>query len=160
FCDLSGATVIHDLFVGDRAGAGAGVETPEGLTVGHDVILQQDGELDFGATAIGHDVITGPNASLHLERMTVGHDLVAFEPGTVQTGKVGPDTPGGPVRVGHDLVIQGSPPGNEFVFDGICETTVGHDFRILDRSVTLGIGLGDEEVCAGNGEQPNTIGYD
>jgi hypothetical protein len=158
FCGLDGATITHDLLVGERAGAGAGFEGP--LTVGHDVILQQDAELDFGATVIGHDLIAGSGASLHLERTTIRHDLLAFQPGTVQTGRIGPDTPGGPVHVGHNLVMQGSPAGNEFVFDGICEVTVGHDFRITDRSVTLGIGLGDEEVCAAQGQQSNTIGHD
>ena len=160
FCALAGATITHDLLVGARAGAGADLDTPAGLTVGHDVITQEDSELDFGATSIGHDLITGPNASLHLERTTIGHDFLAFEPGTVQTGQVGPDTPGGPVRVGHDLLITGSPPGNEFVFDGMCDLTVGHDARVTDRSVTLGIGFGDEEVCAAQGRESNTIGHD
>jgi hypothetical protein len=64
----------------------------------------------------------------------------------VQTGQVGPDTPGGPVLVKGDLVIQGTPPDNDFVFDGLFQLTVGRDFTISDRSVTLGIGISGNTV--------------
>jgi hypothetical protein len=146
FCVLSGATVTHDLIIGVDAGAGAGLGASEpGLTVGYDVTLQHDSEVDFGATVIGHDLITTTSDSLHLERTTIGHDLVAFQPGTVQTGQVGPDTPGGPVRVEHDLLIQGTP-DNEFVFDGLFQLTVDRDLTITGRSVTLGIGVGGDTI--------------
>ena len=53
FCVLSGATITHDLIVGTDAGARAGLQASEaGLTVGHDVTLQHDSEVDFGATVI------------------------------------------------------------------------------------------------------------
>jgi hypothetical protein len=146
FCVLSGATITHDLIIGTDAGAGAGLEASEpGLTVGHDVTLQHDSEVDFGATVIGHDLITTTSDSLFLERTTIDNDLVAFQPGTVQTGQVGPDTPGGAVRVEHDLVIQGTPP-SEFVFDGLFRLNVGRDLQITGRSVTLGFTVGGDTV--------------
>jgi hypothetical protein len=147
FCVLSGATITHDLIIGTDAGAGAGLGASEpGLTVGYDVTLQHDSEVDFGATAIGHDLIATTNDGLHLERTTIGRDLVAFQPATVQTGQVGPDTQGGPVRVEHDLVIQGTPPDNDFVFDGLFRLTVDRDFQISGRSVTLGFTVGGDTV--------------
>ena len=147
FCVLSGATITHDLLIGADAGAGAGVEAGEsGLTVGHDVTVQQDSEVDFGATVIGHDLIGTTNDSIHLERDTIRGDLLAFRPGTVQTSGIGPETPGGPVHVEGDLVIQGTPPDNDFVFDGLFQLTVDHDFTISDRAVTLGIGITGDTV--------------
>src|SRR5436190_7328950 len=87
FCVLSGATIIHDVIIGTDAGAGAGNLAGEaGLTVGHDVTLQHDSEVDFGATVIGHDLIGTTNDGFHLERTTIRNDLLAFQPGTVQTG--------------------------------------------------------------------------
>jgi hypothetical protein len=153
FCDLSGATITHDVIVQPFAGVFA-----EGLTIGHDVVLQGAGDLDLGGATIVHDVRTGSGASLHLERTAIGHDFVASEPQTFQTGMIAPDSPGGPVRIGHDLEITGSPAGFEFVFDGICNLMVGHDLRITDRSVTLGVALGDH--CAQFGRPANTIGHD
>jgi hypothetical protein len=38
--------------------------------------------------------------------------------------------------------------------------TVGRDFRMTGRSVTLGFSIGDEEACAGNGSPPITVGHD
>jgi hypothetical protein len=146
FCVLSGATITHDLIIGTDAGAEAGLGASEpGLMVGHDVTLQHDSEVDFGATVIGHNLITTTNDGLHLERTTIDNDLVAFQPATVQTGQVGPDTPGGPVRVEHDLVIQGTPPpGSEF--DGLFRLTVDRDLTITDRSVTLGFTVGGDTI--------------
>ena len=147
FCVLSGATVTHDVIIGADAGAGAGNLAGEpGLTVGHDVTLQDESEVDFGATVIGHDLIGTTNDSIHLERMTIRHDLLAFQPGTVQTGGIGPDTPGGPVRVDGDLVIQGTPADNDFVFDGLGLLTVGRDLTIADRTVSLGFTIGGDTV--------------
>ena len=109
-------------------------------------------------TEIGRDLTARTAASLFLERTTIGRDLVAQEPETVQTGQVAPETSGGPVRVGRDVLIDGSPAGFEFVFDGICELIVGHDLRMTNREVTLGFGIGDN--CARNGREANTIGHD
>jgi hypothetical protein len=147
FCVLSGAVITRDLIIGSDAGAGAGVFSGEpGLTVGHDVTLQDDSEVDFGATVIGHDLITTTNDSLHLERTTIRGDLLAFQPGTVQTGGVDPESPGGPVHVLGDLVIQGTPPDNDFVFDGLFLLTVGRNLQIIDRSVTFGFTIGGDTV--------------
>jgi hypothetical protein len=155
FCALAGATITHDVLIGEHGGAGAGgFETPAGLRVGHDVIVQEGAEVDFGplgATRIGHNLSAGTNASLHIENTTIRHDLLAYQPGTLQTGAL---------RVGHDLSVEGTPPGNEFVFDSACGATVGHDLRFANRSVTLGFTIGDEEACANNGQGMNTIGHD
>jgi len=152
FCDLSGATVTNDVLIGREAGIFA-----EGLRVGHDVRLPQAGSLELGGTTIGNNVIAGSGGDIHLERTTIGVDLVAVEPGTVQMGGNAPDSPGGPVRIGYDLLIRGWP-GFDFVFDGICNAHVGHDFRITGRSVTLGFGIGDN--CQFLGEPANTVGHD
>jgi hypothetical protein len=149
FCDLSGARITGNVVIDERSGVFA-----EGLTVGHDVILQGEGDLEIGAATIAHDVIAKFAAGMHLERTTIQHDLRASQPQTVQTGHNAPDSPGGPVRVGHDVEISGSPADFEFVFDGICDVTVGHDFRVTDRSVTLGFAIGDN---CGSG---NTVGHD
>jgi hypothetical protein len=149
FCVLSGATITHDLLIGVDAGAGAGVEAGEsGLTVGHDVTMQHDSEVDFGATVIGHDLIGTTNDAFHLERDSILGDLLAFQPATVQTGGIGPETPGGPVHIVGDLLIQGTPPDNDFVFDGLGGglLTVGRDLRITDRSVTLGFTVGGDTI--------------
>src|SRR5205823_11322747 len=65
----------------------------------------------------------------------------------------------GPGKVGRDVLINGSP-ALPFVFDGICDMTVGRDFRMNGRAVTLGFSIGDEEACASNGEPPVTVGHD
>jgi hypothetical protein len=152
FCALAGATITHDVLIGERGGAGAGgFDNPAGLRVGHDVIVQEGAEVDFGplgATLIGHDLSAGTGASLHIENTTIRHDLRAYQPGTLQTGAL---------RVGHDLSVEGTPPGNEFVFDSVCGATVGHDLRFTNRSVTLGFTIGDEEACGNSG---NAIGQD
>jgi hypothetical protein len=147
FCVLSGATITHDVLIGVDAGAGAGVFSGEaGVTVGHDVTMQHDSEVDFGATVIGHDLIGTTNDSFHLERTTIRGDLLAFQPGTVQTGGVDPESPGGPVHVLGDLLIQGTPPDNDFVFDGLFLLTIGRNLQIIDRSVTFGFTIGGDTV--------------
>jgi hypothetical protein len=142
FCNLTGATVTHDVIIGVEAGAGS----DSGLSVGHDVTLGHDSEVDFGGAVIGHDLIAATAGSLHFERTTIGHDLIAVQPGTVQTGQIGPDTPGGPVKVGRDLVMTGTPPGHEFVFDGLDQLSVERDLVISGRSVTLGIGVRGDTI--------------
>ena len=151
-CDLSGATVTHDVIVERDAGLVA-----YGLTVGHDIRLAQGDYLELGGTTVGQDVNLGTGGEIHLERTTIGGSLDALAPTTVQTGGNGPDTPGGPVRIGRDLTIKGTP-DEDFVFDGMCSLSVGHDVRIVDRAVSLGIGFGDE--CSRNGQKPNTVGHD
>jgi hypothetical protein len=85
---------------------------------------------------------------------------MADQPNTVQTGAISP-TDKGHVQVGHDLIVTGSPGPPDttaFVFDGMCDLTVGHDLSVTNRWVTLGIGLGD--ICIRNGEPPVTVGHD
>ena len=78
-------------------------------------------------------------------------------PQSVQTSRARPGTPEGPVNIGHDFTIEGSP-DLPFVFDGICDLHVANDLRVTGRTVNLGIGLGGQ--CAGNGAPANTIGRD
>jgi hypothetical protein len=148
-CDLSGATVTNDVIVEHDAGLFG-----EGVTVGHDIRLDHDSYLELGGASVGNDV-RGTITEFHLERTTIGGSLVALKPLTVQTGHNGPDSPGGPVRIGRDLVVTGSP-DEDFVFDGMCSLNIGHDARIVDRTVNFGIGFGDH--CAGR--EPNTVGHD
>ncbi|MDQ3879510.1 MAG: hypothetical protein M3295_00265 [Chloroflexota bacterium] len=154
FCDLSGATITHDLVVQSLAG----VFAHDGVTIGHDAVFADRTEISTSGARIGHDLVTGTGASIHLELTTIGHDLVASQPETVQTGKISPESPGGTVRVGRDIRIDGSPQGYEFVFDGLCDLVVGRDLRMANRAVTLGVGIGDN--CAMLGRPPVTVGRD
>jgi hypothetical protein len=149
-CDLSGATVTRDVIVEHDAGLVA-----YGLMVGHDVRLAQGDYLELGGTTVGRDVNVGTGGEVHLERTTIGGSLDALAPDTVQTGSNGPDTAGGPVRIARDLTIKGTP-DSDFAFDGLCSLNVGHDVRIVDRTVNFGIGFGDN--CSGR--EPNTVGHD
>ena len=154
FCEITNATITRDLIVQTDAAA----ETSD-VTVGGDVTVGEFADADLSRTSVAHDLdAAGPDAGLHLELTTIGHDLTANEPVTVQTGRNGPNSPGGAVSVGHDVSIDGFPEDEDFVFDGICSLTVGHDLRYTNRSVTLGLGLGT--FCAAQGKQPNTIGHD
>jgi hypothetical protein len=150
-CDLSGAHVTHDVIVENDAGVFA-----EGLQVGRDLKLGDRTFLDLRGSTVGRDLTSSLDTELHLERTTISGDLRAFRPTTVQTGRNDFDTPGGPVSVGHDVEIEGSPTGE--AFDGICDLSVGHDFRLVNRAVTFGVGIGDN--CPPNGLPANTIGHD
>jgi hypothetical protein len=150
-CDLSGATVTQDVIVERYAGLSA-----EGLNVGHDIRLAQGDFAELGGTTVGHDVTMGRGGEIHLERTTIGGSLDALAPDSVQTGRNGPDSPGGPVRIAGDLTITGTP-DSDFAFDGLCSLNVGHDVKIVNRTVNFGIGFGDN---CGGGELPNTVGHD
>jgi hypothetical protein len=175
--DISDTSVAHDLVAaGHGSGAGLvrttighdllaqGVDSGFGadtVSVGHDFVASgEESGADLAGVTIGHDVrLVGEGGGVHMERTTIGHDFLASRPQTVQTGHNGPDTPGGPVRVGNDMTIEGSPGADFlFVFDGMCDLHVGRDMRIVDRSVTLGIGMGSH--CAERGEGLNSIGRD
>ena len=153
--DISKSTVGHDIVAGGTD-SGAGITDS---SIGHDFVGRgEESGADILRSTIGHDMqLLGLGGGTHLESVTIGHDLVASKPQTVQTGHNSPNTPGGPVRVGHDFVIEGSP-GFPFVFDGLCNLTVGRDLRITDRTVNLGMGIGNN--CLANGQQPDTIGRD
>jgi hypothetical protein len=154
---LTDTTIGHDLIA---AGDDSGFDT-KGVSVGHDLVATGEASgADLADTTIGHDVnLLGEGGEIQMERTTIANDFYASEPQSVQTGQNGPDTPGGPVQVGGDFTIKGSPgPDFQFVFDGICDLHVGRDLAITDRSATLGIGLGSN--CAARGEGLNTVGRD
>ena len=153
--DISDTSVAHDVVA---AGTGSGADIADS-TIGHDFVGQgEESGADILRTTIGHDMrLLGLGGGTHLESVTIGHDFFASTPQTVQTGHNAPDTPGGPVKVGHDFAIDGSP-DFPFVFDGLCNLSVGRDLSITNRTVNLGINLG--ALCAANGQQPNTIGRD
>jgi hypothetical protein len=158
FCELAGATITHDLIIGSDAGAFA----HDGVTVDHDATLQKSAGLEATHIAIGHDVIAEFGSGLLLGDATIGHDLAASQPGSIQIGQAGGSP--GPVEVGHDFVISGSPP-HAFAHD-ICDTTVGHNLRMTGVTVLFGFTIGDtgpDEGCspaAGNRGVSNTIGHD
>lgn len=153
--DISQTTVGHDIVAG-------GTESGAGITdssIGHDFVGRgEESGADILRSTIGHDMqLLGLGGGTHLESVTIGHDFFASKPQTVQTGHNAPDTPGGPVRVGHDFAIEGSP-DLPFVFDGLCNLSVGRDLRITNRSVNLGFGVGAN--CVANGQHADTIGRD
>jgi hypothetical protein len=172
--EVTGTSVGHDVVFGDFAGAdilrttighdviAAGTDSGAGITdssIGHDFVGRgEESGADILRSTIGHDMkLFGLGGGAHLESVTIGHDFFASKPQTVQTGHNAPDTPGGPVRVGHDFSISGSP-DFPFVFDGLCDLHVSRDLTITNRTVNLGMGVGN--ICAGNGEPANTIGRD
>jgi hypothetical protein len=173
--DILNTSIGHDVVFEDEAGAGftnssvghdvvaAGFDSGADFshsTIGHDFLgLGEESGTDLSNTTVGHDVrlTGGGGGGAHMELTKIGHDFFASSPNSIQSGRNGPDSPGGAVVVGHDFTIVGSP-DNPFVFDGLCNLSVGRDLSITDRTVNLGIGLGS--ICAGNGEPPNTVGRD
>jgi len=174
YCAITDATIGGDLILQDGAGADlanvtigrdllGGVDAGAGIastTIGRDLSLQGgDGGADVSDTKIGRDYLLSSGAGTHMERTSIGHDFSASEPSTVQTGKNSPDDPGGPVAVGHDFLIDGSPADNPFVFDGVCDLHVGHDLRVTNRSVTLGFGFA-AFGCRVTGQPGNVVAHD
>jgi len=174
FCAITNATISNDLILQDGAGADleqvtigrdltGGVDSGAGIfdtTIGRTLSLRGAyGGADLGGVKIGRDYLLSDGAGTHMERTVIGHDFVATEPSTVQTGKIAPDSPGGAVSVGHDVLISGSPADNPFVFDGICNLSVGHDMRVTNRTVTLGFGIASFG-CRFIGQPGNTVGHD
>jgi hypothetical protein len=153
--DISKTTIGHDIVAGGTD-SGAGITDS---SIEHDFVGSgEESGADVLRSTIGHDMrLLGPGGEMHLESVTIGHDFFASKPQTVQTGHNAPDTPGGPVDVGHDFVIDGSAQ-LPFVFDGLCNLTVGRDLSVTNRSVNLGMGIGAH--CSSNGQQANTIGRD
>jgi hypothetical protein len=174
YCSISNATIAQDLILQDEAGADlsqvtvgrdmlGGQDAGAGIfdtTIGGNLSLRGgDGGADLGGVKIGHDYVLSDGAGTHMERTTIGHDFVGTAPQTVQTGRDGPDTPGGPVYVGHDMSITGTP-DEPFVFDGMCDLHVGHDMRITNRSVNFGLGLAGFGCHVIGGQPGNTIAHD
>src|SRR5262245_26449935 len=148
-------TIAHDVVAG---GTDSGADLIDS-SVGHDFVGRgENSGTNVLRSTIGHDLLLlGALGNTHLESVTIGHDFFAAKPQTVQTGHNSPNTPGGTVSIGHDLVIEGSP-DFPFVFDGFCGLDVGRDVRITDRTVNLGIGVGTN--CVARGLSTNTIGRD
>jgi hypothetical protein len=149
-------------FPGSAAGPGTVVcsqDTNSFTGAAYDLIVPRGGFCAVGNATILHDLIVQQGGGANIAATTIGYDLVAFQPTNVGTGATGPPPEGvvGPVTVGHDVTINGSPPHEDFVFDGLCSLTVGHDLTITNRSVTLGIGMGP---CSEAPNTPNTIGHD
>jgi len=157
YCDIENATITHDLIV--QNGAGTDVTNS---SIGYDETLGNDSGATLGNSSVGHDVRVGFNDFFAAGLATIGHDLTALHPGSIQTGSTGPppDSIDGLVTVGHDFVINGSPgppdPDN-FVFDGICNLSVGNDLSITNRWVTLGFTIAP---CGGDINQPVTVAHD
>ena len=172
--EIDGTSVGRDVVFADEAGADI-----SNTTIGRDVVAQGvDSGADITDSSIGRDfagrgeesganllrstigrdmLLLGGGGDTHLESVTIGRDFAASSPTTVQTGHNSPRTPGGPVNVGHDFTIDGSP-DFPFVFDGLCNLTVAHDVRITNRTVNLGIGFGGH--CQANGQHANDVGHD
>jgi hypothetical protein len=146
----------HDL---SYAGEGGGNISQS--SIGYDLSFGREGGADISQSTIGHDLTAGFDDGLGLQAVQIGDNLMTSEPNTVQTGCDDPSA-NCHVQVGNDFVIDGSPgppdPG-AFVFDGICDLSVGHDLRITNRWVTLGIGLG-EDTCGGTPSGPVSVGHD
>ena len=151
FGDYAGALILrshigHDIVAG---GIDSGADIFES-TVGHDFVARgEESGFDLNLSTVGHDMLLlGLGGGTHMGASTIGHDFFASRPQTVQTGHNAPDTPGGPVNIGHDFTIEGSP-DLPFVFDGICDLNVGRDLSMTDRTVNLGIGA--RQPVRGNG---------
>jgi hypothetical protein len=144
-------------FPGSAAGPGTVIcsqDTNSFSGAAYDLIVPRGGHCAVGPATILHDLIVQQGGGANIAATTIGYDLVASQPTNIGTGGTGPPPEGisGPVTVGHDVAINGSPRHEDFVFDGLCSLTVGHDLSITNRSVTLGIG-----TCS---DAPNTIGHD
>lgn len=162
YCAIDHATITGNLVV--QKGAGTDVTNS---SIGYDETLGQDAGATLGNSTVGHDVKVGFGGFFGAGLATIGHDLIATHAGSIQISSTGPPPDGiaGRVTVDHDVVINGSPgppdPGN-FVFDSLCDLSVGNDLLMTNRWVTLGFTIGDTtapfSACIGN--QPDTVGHD
>jgi hypothetical protein len=108
---------------------------------------------------VRHDVLVGANGGLGAENSSVGHDIVATSPWEIETGN------NGPLTVGHDFVISGPDAGNGAQGYDICNTSVGHDLKIVNTSVLYEIEVGDigpqdNEFCTTSPSPPVSVGHD
>ena len=152
--DIHGSSIGNDLRFSNEGGADI-----RGTSIGNDLRFSGDSGADLFETTVGRDLTVSRGGEVHLAASQIGRNLTANGPTSIQTGGESPDA--GNVRVGNDFVINGSPgppDPDAFVFDGLCDLSVGHDLRITNRWATFGIGLGDN--CALNGRGPVTVGRD
>jgi hypothetical protein len=141
------------------------------------IVTSDSGNCIVDGATITHNLIVGENAFVNVFNTTIGHDLVASKPSAITTGFT--EDGGGPVTVGHDVVISGpltDPFGNHSCCPGINDTTVGHDLRITDLLVDFELfvqrdDVGHDLVVSGNttgiccgfgpiGVGDNNVGHD
>ena len=115
-------------------------------------LIVKDQELGYGncfvdGATITHDVIVEEDGYVALSNTTIGHDIVATKPQIVNTGFT--EDGGGPVTVGHDVVIDGpltDPFGNHTGDADINDLTVGHDLRITNLRADFEVGASNDDV--------------
>lgn len=162
YCAIDHATITQNLVV--QNGAGTDVRDS---SIGSDMTLGNDSGATLGNSSVGNDVKVGFNGFFGSGPATIGHDLIATHPGSIQISGTGPPPDGtfGRTTVGHDVLVNGSPgppdPGN-FIFDSLCNLTVGNDLVMENRWVTLGFSIGDAtppfSPCIDT--PPVTVGHD
>ena len=144
YCQIDSATITNNLIVQHDAGADV-----TNSTIQNDILMQGQNNGSLATSTVGHDVRVGLGSNLNLALDTIEHDFVASQANDIGTGSTGPPpSPSGPTSVGHDFVLNGAPGPQDdgaFVFDGLCDLTVGHDLQITNRWVTLGSRVGDED---------------
>jgi hypothetical protein len=184
-CDVSGATISHDINV--QANASLFIANS---TVGHDISGNKAGEIVTGRTTSGevgpvkvdHDVTNnGAAASAPGDfpransvcSTTIGHDLSIT--GTVNdtvivVGDVGPETSScsfvglGPNSVGHDVVVAGNQVLGLFGFNSIDvgNNSISHDLDVKNNTAAS-IDVSDNTVgrdanCSANTPLPGPDG--
>jgi hypothetical protein len=151
------------------SGTARDLTVPDQLETGVNCVLE-------GAT-ITRNVIVEEDGFLAAANTTIGHDLIASKPQVLTTGFT--EDGGGPVTVGHDLVLNGQLTdrfGNHTCCPGINDATIGHDLRITDLLVDFEIfvqrdKVGHDLVVTGNltgiccgfgpiGIGDNSVGHD
>jgi hypothetical protein len=131
------------------AAAGAGATRCSGTFSGtaSDLIVPANGFCILDGATITHDVVVESNGFMMAANTTIGHDLAASKPQQVWTGFT--DDGGGPVKVGHDIVISGlltDQFGNHTCCPGINDTSVGHDLRVTGVLVDFELGVHNDDV--------------
>lgn len=162
YCAIDHATITGNLVV--QNGGGTDVTNS---SIGYDMTLGQDSGATLGNSSVGDDVKVGFGGFFGSGLATIGRDLIATHAGSIQISSTGPPPDGisGRTTVGHDVVINGSPgppdPGN-FIFDSLCDLSVGNDLVMENRWVTLGFTIGDETApfSACTATPPDTVGHD
>ncbi len=114
-----------------------------GSVVGGFRVVSLIGEGAMGAVYLAEDVATGERVALKRLAPMLARDE-RFRKRFLRESRLA-------ASLRHPFIVP-------VVFDGMCNLIVGHDLRVQNREVTLGIGLGN--ICAGNGEPANTVGHD
>jgi hypothetical protein len=123
-------------------------------TITGSLIVQYGASTDVTNSSIGYDVKVGFNSQLNTGSTTIGNDLIATHPSSIQMWENG-----GRTTVGHDVVINGSPGSpthsDAFPFDSLCDLSVGNDLLMTNRWVKAGFTIGE---C--DGAPATTVGHD